>query len=64
MHPVGVHDNLDTVVLLVPEHLVRPGRVVKRQVMRDDKRRVDLAALDSIQQRLHILLHALYTAWV
>ena len=52
--PSGLQHDLDAAVLLVAEHLVAVGRVVERQPVRDDERRVDLALLDPLQQRLHV----------
>jgi hypothetical protein len=43
-----IHDHLHAIVLLVPERPVHPGRIVKRHPVRDDKRRINLAALDAI----------------
>ena len=45
------------VVLLVAERSVHRGRILEHHAMGDDERRIDLAALDSLEQPRHVLVH-------
>src|SRR5579875_1808226 len=53
----GLEHDLYAVVLLVLEDVVAVRRLPQRQRVGDDPGRVDLAALDALQQRLHVPLH-------
>src|SRR6185295_12129885 len=52
----GAQDDFQAVVLLVEEHVEPRRRVAQRQPVGDDEARIDLAPLDSFEQRLHVSL--------
>src|SRR6185503_600851 len=52
----GSQDDLQAVVLLVEKHVEPRRRVAQRQPVGDDEARIDLAPLDSLEQRLHVPL--------
>ena len=45
------HHHLDAIVLFVPKCPIHLGRIVETHTMRDDERRIDFAALDSLEQQ-------------
>src|SRR3712207_6208855 len=49
--------HLDAVILFVYEHVEAVRRLVQRECVGDDEARIDLAALDPLQQRAHIAMH-------
>src|SRR3954449_5639578 len=53
----GFEDDLLAVVLLVLEDVEAAFRLVEWQGVGDDPGRIDLAAFDALQQRLHVALH-------
>src|SRR3954470_725114 len=50
------HD-FDAAVFLVFERLVHVRRLLERDTVRDHERRIELARLDAIEQRLHVSHH-------
>src|SRR4051812_9069303 len=55
--PSGPHHDLDAVVLFVVEFPIPVRGFAQAQPMRNRKGGVDLALLDQIHQRLHVLVH-------
>src|SRR5436305_2505222 len=52
-----LEDELDALVLFVPEGPVPPGGLVEAEPVGDHPREVDLPLLDPLQQGAHVLLH-------
>src|SRR5436190_11636882 len=52
-----LHDDLDARVLLLAERPVHVRRVVETDAVRDEERRIDVAALDAREQLRHVLVH-------
>ncbi len=53
----GLEHDLLAAVLLVLEQVVAVRRLLERQGVRDDPRRVELAALDPLEQRAQVAVH-------
>src|SRR5437588_265613 len=53
---VGHEDDLDAVVVLLLEGLVSLGGVVEFHPMGDDARRINVALLDALQERMQIAM--------
>ena len=53
--------HLDALVLVIAEQAIGSGRVLERQAMRDDERRIDFTALNPFEQRLHVSHHVRLT---
>src|SRR5436189_6160706 len=54
---VRLHDHLDAAVALVAERSIRGRRIFECNTMCDHKRRVEIAALDSLEQRTQVAHH-------
>ena len=54
------HD-LDAGVVLVSKRAIHGRRLFKADTMRDDDRRIDLAAFDALEQQRHVLVHVRLT---
>ena len=52
-----LHDHLDAVVSLLFEGLISIGRIFETESVSDYKRRINLAKLNQLQQRLNVLVH-------
>src|SRR5689334_4455718 len=52
-----LQNDLDAIILLFLEHRESLRYLIERQPVRDDEARVDLALLNSFEQRLQIALH-------
>src|SRR5277367_2325492 len=52
-----LHHDLDAAIFLGGENLVGFGRFFQSEAMGDDEGRVDLSALNSFHQRLHVFLN-------
>jgi hypothetical protein len=54
-------DNLDALLLFVPEDLIAVRCVIQAQAMRDDKRRINIALLNAPEQGAQISVHVRLT---
>jgi chorismate mutase len=50
-------NDLDAVIFLVHEHAVAVRRIAKLHLMRNDEARIDLAILNSLEQRFHVAMN-------
>src|SRR5215469_14115015 len=53
----GIEHDLDALVLLVAKSFVGLGSLVEAEAVRDDHGWIDLAALNTFEQRLHVIQH-------